>query len=145
MRPFNHLPGVGAAVVPRLLAVSGTDRIRYESALDLQQYTGIAPVTERSGNRRFVHWRQWAPSFLRQTFHEFAQHSVHQSTWARAHCEGQQERGKRHHAAVRTLTFKWQRILFRCSKNRVPYSEQHYLDALQRRNSPLADRIESAA
>jgi len=142
---FNDLPGAGAALAPRLLAAFGTDRTRYESALELQQYTGIAPVTERSGNRRFVHWRQSAPTFLRQTFHEFAQHSVHHSTWARAYYEQQRERGKRHHAAVRGLAFKWQRILFRCWKDRVPYSEQHYLDALQRRGSPLADRIESAA
>lgn len=142
---FDDLPGAGAALAPRLLAAFGTDRSRYDSALELQQYTGIAPVTERSGNRRFVHWRPSAPTFLRQTFHEFAQHSVHHSTWARAYYELQRERGKRHHAAVRALAFKWQRVLFRCWKDRVPYSEQHYLDALRRRGSPLAARIESAA
>lgn len=141
---FEPLPGAGAALAPRLLAAFGTDRNRYGSALDIQQYSGIAPVTERSGNRRFVHWRQSAPTFVRQTFHEFAQHSIHQSRWARAYYEQQRERGSRHHAAVRALAFKWLRILFRCWKDRVPYSEERYLDALRRRGSPLAARLELA-
>lgn len=102
-------------------------------------------MTERSGNRRFVRWRPSAPTFLRQTFHEFAQHSIHQSRWARAYYDQQRERGSRHHAAVRALAFKWQRILFRCWKDRTPYSEDRYLDALRRRGSPLAARLESVA
>lgn len=141
---FECLPGAGAALAPRLLAAFGTDRSRYASALDLQKYSGIAPVTERSGNRWWVHWRQSAPTFLRQTFHEFAQHSIQHSPWARAYYQQQRERGSRHHAAVRSLAFKWQRILFRCWQNRTPYSEAHYLDALQRRGSPLAARIQPA-
>lgn len=142
---FEPLPGAGTALAPRLLAAFGTDRNRYQSALDIQQFSGTAPVTVRSGNRRFVHWRPSAPTFLRQTFHEFAQHSIHQSRWARAYYEQQRERGSRHHAAVRALAFKWQRILFRCWKDRTPYSEDRYLDALRRRGSPLAARLESVA
>lgn len=141
---FEPLPGAGAALAPRLLAAFGTDRDRYETALDLQQYSGIAPVTQRTGKQCFVHWRQSAPTFLRQTFHEFAQHSIPHSTWARAYYDQQRERGKGHHAAVRALAFKWQRILFRCWKDRVPYHEEHYLEALQRRGSPLLDRILNA-
>lgn len=141
---FNSLPGAGAALAPRLLAAFGSDRSRYASALDIQKYSGIAPVTERSGNRWWVHWRQSAPTFLRQTFHEFAQHSIQQSVWARAYYEQQRERGNRHHSAVRSLAFKWQRILFRCWQDRMPYSEAHYLDALRHRGSPLVHRIEPA-
>ena len=45
--------------------------------------------------------------------------------------------GKNHHAALRALAFKWQRILFRCWKDQVPYDEARYLASLEKRNSPL--------
>jgi transposase len=103
---FNSLPGAGAALVPRLLAALGSDRDRFHSATEVQQYTGIAPVTERSGKKTWVHWRWAAPTFLRQTFHEFAGLSIQHSAWARAFYDLQRERGKNHHAAVRSLAFK---------------------------------------
>ena len=51
----------------------------------------------------------------------------------RAFYYGLRSRGTSHHAAVRTLAFKWIRILFRCWKNRTPYDEQIYLASLRRR------------
>jgi hypothetical protein len=45
--------------------------------------------------------------------------------------------GKRHHAALRALAFKWQRILFRCWKQGVMYDESKYIGSLKKRNSPL--------
>lgn len=61
---FSALPGAGAALAPRLLAAFGTDRKRFDSATTLQQYSGIAPVVERSGRTCIVHWRWAAPTFL---------------------------------------------------------------------------------
>src|SRR3954447_11100541 len=46
--------------------------------------------------------------------------------------------GKRHHAALRALAFKWQRILFRCWKDGVAYDESKYIASLKKRNSPLS-------
>jgi transposase len=69
---FRRLPGAGDALAPRLAAGFGTDRQRYLKAEDIQQFSGIAPVTEASGKQRWVHWRRACPKFLRQTFHEFA-------------------------------------------------------------------------
>lgn len=40
-------------------------------------------------------------------------------------------------AAVRSLAFNWIRTLFRCWQRRIPYDETLYLNALQRRGSPL--------
>ena len=54
---FESFPGAGAVLAPRLLAAFGTDRDRFESAQDMQQLSGIAPVTEQSGKQRWVHWR----------------------------------------------------------------------------------------
>jgi hypothetical protein len=49
---FRALPGAGATLAPRLLAAFGEQRERYHSAAELQKYTGIAPVTERSRKKQ---------------------------------------------------------------------------------------------
>jgi transposase len=134
---FRALPGAGHALAPRLLAAFGTDRERFQSAAELQMLSGVAPVTKRSGKRHIVQ-RRWAcPKFLLQTFHEFANCSCKRSTWAKAFYLQQRAAGKGHHAALRTLAFKWIRILFRCWKTNTPYSEQRYLESLRLRKAPL--------
>jgi hypothetical protein len=55
---------------------------------------------EKSGKKKWVHFRWACPKFLRQSFHEWAGHSISQSTWARAYYQQQRGRGKDHHAAV---------------------------------------------
>lgn len=141
---FAGLPGAGPALRPRLMVAFGTQRERYGSAAELQSYSGIAPVTEQSGRSKLVRFRRSCPKFLRQTFHEFASHSIARSGWARAFYDLQIRRGKHHHAAVRALAAKWIRILFRCWKDRTPYDEQTYLLALAKHHSPLNDLLETA-
>jgi transposase len=135
---YTSLPGAGAALEPRLLVAMGTDRDRYQTVEQLQSYSGIAPVTQSSGKSEVVHFRYACPKFLRQTFQEFAKHSIHESEWARAFYQRQRATGKGFHAAVRALAYKWIRILFRCWKDRKPYDEARYLSSLQQRSSPLA-------
>jgi len=134
---FHSFPGAGSALGPRLLSAFGSNRDRFEGASEVQNLSGIAPVTERSGKSCWVHWRLACPKFLRQSFHEFAAQSIHFSLWARALYDQLRARGLSHHAAVRAVAYKWIRILFRCWKNRTPYNEAIYLAALQRRGSPL--------
>jgi len=142
---YETLPGAGDALAPRLLAAFGEDRSRMDSAVAMQCLSGIAPVTRRSGKRSTVQ-RRWAcAKFLRQTFHEFAHHSRHHSAWAKAFYRLQRDRGKGHHAAARALAFKWLRILFRCWKTRTAYDETVYLDALNKRNSPLLQYLDQPA
>jgi transposase len=131
------LPGAGPVLAPRLLVAFGSDRQRYQNAAELQQFSGIAPVTESSGQSRWVHWRLACPKFLRQSFHEFAAQSVRRSAWAKAYYLQQLSRGAHHHAALRALAFKWIRILYRCWQNHTPYHEPLYLQALARHGSPL--------
>lgn len=134
---FESFPGAGDVCAPRLSVAFGTDRSRWKSATDLQSHSGIAPVTERSGKALWVHHRLACPKFVKQTFHEFADQSIRFSTWARAYYDQQRGRGNEHHAALRALAYKWIRILFRCWKDRKPYDEGKYIDALRRRGSPL--------
>ena len=137
---FRSLPGAGTALVPRLIVAFGTQRERYQSAYEMQCYSGIAPVTEASGKSQWVHIRLACPKFLRQTFHEFAASSIQQSKWARAFYEHQRsEKQKSHHAAVRSLAFKWVRIIYRCWKDGKPYDEEIYLQSLRRRGSLLGE------
>lgn len=134
---FVSLPGAGEALAPRLTVAFGTDRDRYPDATDIQKFSGVAPVTKKSGKTEVVHWRLACPKFLRQTFHEFAAASCKKSLWARAYYQQQRQRGASHHAAVRALAYKWIRVLYRCWKDHTPYDEQVYVTALQRRQSPL--------
>jgi transposase len=134
---FSSLPGAGPVLTPRLVAAFGEDRERFESAAEVQRYSGIAPVTERSGNTSWVHWRWACPNFVRQAFVEWAEKTVYHSFWAGAYYRQQRNKGATHHTAVRALAFKWIRILYRCWKSRTPYNESRYLKALQRRGSSL--------
>ena len=134
---FHHLPGAGPVMAPRLLVAFGEDRSRYPDAACLQRYTGIAPVLERSGKQSWVHWRWQCPTFLRQTFVEWAGQTIPHSFWAAAFYRQQRAKGASHHATLRALAFKWLRILHRCWQTRTPYDEAKYLNALQRRGSPL--------
>jgi len=140
---FSSFPGAGAALAPRLLAAFGSDRGRFEFAAEMQQLAGIAPVTEKSGNGIWIHWRLACSKFLRQTFHEFANRSILQSDWARAYYDQLRKRGKSHHAALRALAFKWIRIIFRCWKTRTPYDEAVYCKSLKLRRSPLAAELQA--
>ena len=141
---FDSLPGAGAVMAPRLLAAFGSQRERYQNAVEMQTFSGIAPVTESSGKSSWVHFRFACSKFLRQSFHEWAALSIPQSQWARAYYELQCRRGKKHHAAVRALAFKWIRIIYRCWKERVAYDENVYLAALAKHNSPLVAATKAA-
>ena len=138
---FDALPGAGAVFAPRLLVAFGEQRERYASAEELQKYAGIAPVTERSGKKAWVHWRLQCPTFLRQTFVEWAAESTRHSFWAQVYYQQQRDKGKAHQAAVRALAFKWIRILYRCWQDRTPYNESVYLNALNRRGSSLIQNL----
>jgi transposase len=134
---FESFPGAGAVLAPRLSAAFGADRERYAAAGEVQQFSGIAPVTEKSGKQHWVHWRMACPKFIRQTFHEFADHSRRWSDWAKAYYQLQIQRGKNHHAAIRALAYKWIRILFHCWKEHQPYREEIYMASLAKHQSPL--------
>lgn len=134
---FNALPGSGPALTARLQTAFGEDRECFQDAGQLQRYSGIAPVTQRSGKKSWVHWRWQCPTFLRQTFVEWAAQTINKSFWAGAFYRQQRDKGSSHQVAVRALAFKWIRIVYRCWQTHTPYDESRYLRALQLRRSPL--------
>ena len=54
----------------------------------------------------------------------------------------QKSKGMKHHAAVRALAYKWIRIIFHLWKNNKTYDEQHYLNQLKSKNSPIIQSLE---
>jgi len=140
---FRSLPGSGDALAPRLMTAFGDDRDRYEAADEMESHSGIAPVTRSSGKYHSVKKRNACNKFLRQTFHEFADHARQWSAWAKAFYKMKRASGMKHHAALRALAYKWIRIIFRLWKNREIYNEAHYIDRLKRNNSPIIKFMET--
>lgn len=137
---FGTLPGAGPVMAPRLLAAFGTDRERFPNPEAAQKALGVAPVTESSGQRRWVHWRMAAPTFPRQSLVEWAGQTVIFSAWARAYYEQKKAKGVGRNSALRSLAFKWVRIVWKCWRERRIYSEKEYLAQLEKRGAPIASR-----
>jgi transposase len=76
---FQALPGAGPVVALRLLIAFVEQRKRYAATAELQKYAGIAPVTERSGTKAWVHWRLQCPKCLRPTFVAWVAESIRHS------------------------------------------------------------------
>lgn len=136
---FQSLPGAGEHLVPRLLAAFGSDRSVWQDANAFLQYSGVAPVTERSGKKEWVHYRYSCNKFLRQTFIEWAAQTTRQSYWAKQYYAQQKAKGKPRQVILRALAYKWIRIVHRCWLNQEPYDEAKYLLALEAKNSPLLE------
>lgn len=134
---FNSLPGTGKCLAPRLLAAIGEDRNRFNNAQALQNYAGLSPVTERSGQKSWVHWRWHCSKFVRQSFIEWSEKSVAHSYWAGQYYAQQRAKDKSHQQAVRALAYKWARIVYRCWQTKIPYDESKYLKVLREKGSPL--------
>jgi transposase len=139
---FRSLPGAGPAMAPRLLVAFGTQRDRFETAQDVAQFYGIAPVVVQSANSRTVHIRYRCPKFGRQTFHENAGCALKTEPWARCYYEQQRKKHEdKHHQACRALAYKLIRIYFACWKNQTQYDSQKYLAALKLNASPISSKL----
>lgn len=137
---FRSFPGAGPNLAPRLLAAFGTQRDRFQSAEEVAQLYGIAPVVIESGHSRVTRFRRRCPKFGRQTFHENAVCAVKSTKcqeWAPLYYKACRARHEdQHHHACRSLAYKLIRIYFACWKNRTEYRQQTYLQALEKSGSP---------
>jgi transposase len=141
---WNSFPGAGPVLGPRLAVAWGTQRDRFADSQAMSSFSGIAPVKEASGKQLWIHMRWACPKFLRQTFHEMAKCSLKFSAWALCYYQMQIERGKGHHAAIRALAFKWQRIMWRCWQDHAPYDDAKYVASLKRSAADLYARLAAA-
>jgi transposase len=134
---IHALPGAGPAFAPRLYVAFARYGDRCELAEDFASAVGVAPVTNQSGRMRKVYRRLRCDKHTRQTFVEWAKESIKHSVWARAYFEQRKAAGHGFQATLRSLAYKWIRILWRCWKDHVLYDETQYLEKLRAKNSPL--------
>ena len=88
-----------------------------------------------------MHRRHACNKFSRQSFIEWAGRTVGKSTRAKALHLHQKARGHRHHSILRSLAYKWRRILFSCRQDSQIYDETRYIAALKAASIPLVPII----
>ena len=130
---FTSLRGAGPALAPRLLCAFGSQKDRWADADSLAAFSGIAPVTRKSGKQCQVQRRFACPKYLRQTFHEFADSARLYCPWTKARYRMLRDRGMKHHAAIRKLARSWIRILFRMWQTGTPFDCDRYIAQLKQR------------
>ena len=135
---FSGLPGAGPALAPRLLAFFGTDRSRYAAALNVQSFTGIAPVTKSSGKSQVVYARAACPKFDRQTFHEFSRLSVTHCQWARNYVQYYTERAKNTTPSFGPWLTNGSASSSSAGKTAPPTTRTKYMETLKKRGSIFA-------
>lgn len=128
---FTSLRGAGPALAPRLLCAFGSQKDRWADADSLASFTGITPVTRRSGKLCQVQRRYACPKYLRQTFHEFADSARIYCPWSKARYQLLRDRGMKHHAAIRKIARSWIRILFRVWQTGTPFDCERYIAKLK--------------
>jgi len=124
---FNSLPGAGVILSAKMISEFGDNRQRYKNVSSVQAEAGTAPVTESSGNTKFVHFRKGCRKSFRNTLHQFAVCSIKESSWAHQRYQQYIASGKKHTHAIRCLANAWLEIIFPMWKNHTPYSEQQHL------------------
>jgi transposase len=128
---FASFPGVGPVLTGVLLAEIGEDRARFPAAAVLLAEAGLAPVTRASGRSRTVRFRYAANTRLREASMWWAFNSIKDSPWAAAAFrQARNQRGQRYHRALRGLSARWMRILWRCWTNGVTYDPTQHGAAL---------------
>jgi transposase len=126
---FDSLPGAGGKLAPRLLGELGANREVFASPEDLQCYAGTAPVTVKSGKRRWAKLRRACNKTLRATVHLWADQSRHFCAWAQAYYQKKRDEGHGHAEALRALGQRWLKILWKMWQDHTPYDEaRHSLD-----------------
>lgn len=136
---FTSLRGAGPTLAARLLCAFGSQKDRWKDADELASLSGIAPVTRQSGKSRVVLQRWACPSYLKQTFHEFADSARKWCPWSKARYRQLRDRGMKHNAVIRKIARSWIRILFRIWQTGQPFDCDRYLTGLLRRNPELAN------
>jgi transposase len=139
---FTNIRGAGAVLAPRLLCAFGSQRDRWQDADSLAAFSGIAPVTRKSGKFCHTYRRIACPKYLRQTFHEFADSARRYCPWTKARYRMLRDRGMKHNAALRKLARTWIRILFRVWQTRIPFDCDRYITQLQQRCPEIKPYLE---
>jgi len=133
---FLSVPGIAKTMAARMIQAFGKDRTRYANVEEFMNTVGISPVTIQSGKSMIIRRRYAKPTFIHQSFVEFAGYAAQNCPWSKAFADAQRFKGSKGYKIRRALAFKWVRILFSCWKNKSLYNGDLYLKRIQKKNSP---------
>jgi transposase len=135
---FASLPKAGQLIGPALLCFFGDDRQRFPSPASVQSLAGTAPVTERSGKHRFVHYRFACDKDWRYICQEWAMALVGRSPspialayfqQIRPHCHSQSH-------ALRCLANRWLAVVWKLWQSGQCYDMAYHLRQRADRSRP---------
>jgi transposase len=126
---FSSLPGTGVLLAPALLVKFGDHRDRFPTAASVQALAGTCPVTDSSGNRHRVYFRQGCDREFRYYSQQWAKASTerHRSQFVDAYYHELLERGFSKHHAYRCIANRWLAIAWRLWQDRTVYDEDYHL------------------
>jgi len=125
---FSSLPGAGDRLAPRFLMHFGDVQERFESYQTVQCYAGTCPVTIQSG--KYLHvikMRRGCNKSFRDTLYQFSFCSLSLELWTREYYDRLRKKGCNHSSAIRALSNKWVKIIFRMWKNKIVYDKEIFL------------------
>ncbi len=135
---FHSLPGAGAFLGPALLAKFGSDRGRFPTPASVQALAGTCPVTDRSGKRRIIKFRQSCDREFRRIAQQWAIASLVQSAWAQTYWQQVRPRCHSDSHAFRCLANRWLAIAWKLWQARVAYDEDYHLQQPAAHSKPRA-------
>jgi len=124
---FTSLPGAGKLLAPALLAKFGDDRQRFPSPASVQALAGTCPVTDSSGKRRIIKFRQACDREFRQIVQQWARHSLGESVWANAYWQQTRPRCASDSHAYRCLGNRWLAIAWKLWQTGQAYDQDYHL------------------
>ena len=120
---FRSLPGAGPINSARLLAIFGDNKERFDNFNGAQCYFGTAPKNYKSGNYHRVSIRRACNKAGRTVLYDHAFASLRWCPWAREYYDQQRSKNKKNSVAIRALSNKWVKIIFKLWKEEIFYDE----------------------
>jgi transposase len=135
---FASLPGVGDILAPGLLMKFGDDRRRFPTPGSVQALAGTCPVTDQSGKRKIIKFRQACDRQFRHIAQQWAVNSLRKSVWANAYYHQVRPRCASENHAYRCLANRWLAIAWKLWQTRQPYDESYHLRRRAERSRPVS-------
>ena len=120
---FKSLPGAGNVLACKLLALFGDNKDRFDNYNGVQCLFGTAPKNYQSGMYHKVIMRKACNKSARAVLYKFAFSTLQFSSWAREYYDNQRAKGKTHSVAVRALSNKWVKSIYKIWKDEIFYDE----------------------
>jgi transposase len=107
---LRSLPGVGRVIAATLMA-EASQAIADRDYASLRSYSGVAPVTRQSGNKKIVIMRRGCNNRLRNALYHWSRVATVCDERSRSHYVNLRKRGQSHGTALRAIADRWLNVL----------------------------------